>query len=399
MPKCELFWPEKQRNRAVEAGARILRQYGRRLRMSKVLDEEGYPLEERSVQTASQLSSVVHFEFPLRDRPATSEDVQAGEAIFSLVGQGDVRISQSPKLPRNARWTTLKDYPIVWPYWQEPEKPTVAGSADASHSAANTTEPAEVAGLPVVEWIAGKEGRKPVVYEQNGVIWQAEEVEVGGQWQRYYGFVGRYGLAKVPAEEIEFFPDAEEYISVNDHLQVTLNAAPGAEEKGYTVRCKGADYFPSMLFYHAGRPIVFKVQVFNRSGADRPLPPFAEDLAAKGPAGIPMSLELDFCPQIPTPEYIIGLSLGGDTNPQYNVARMPWTNMPLRANVQPLKGKKMERNLFPAEHADCLELDLKQRFDVSKTGTYRLKLKLACGPNGAWQENTAFFSVIDKSAP
>ena len=41
---------------------------------------------------------------------------------------------------------------------------------------------------------------------QTGRVWQAEEVREGDRWRRYYGFVGRHALARVPAEEIEFPP-------------------------------------------------------------------------------------------------------------------------------------------------------------------------------------------------
>ena len=40
-------------------------------------------------------------------------------------------------------------------------------------------------------------------FDQQGWIWQAEERMEGGQWKRYYGFVGRHVVAKVPAGEIE----------------------------------------------------------------------------------------------------------------------------------------------------------------------------------------------------
>ena len=39
---------------------------------------------------------------------------------------------------------------------------------------------------------------------QTGLVWQAEEVREGDRWRRYYGFVGRHALTRVPAEEIEF---------------------------------------------------------------------------------------------------------------------------------------------------------------------------------------------------
>jgi hypothetical protein len=35
-----------------------------------------------------------------------------------------------------------------------------------------------------------------------GLIWQAEEALVDGQWRRYYGFVGNH-ISKVPPEDIE----------------------------------------------------------------------------------------------------------------------------------------------------------------------------------------------------
>jgi hypothetical protein len=41
------------------------------------------------------------------------------------------------------------------------------------------------------------------VYDQDGYVWQAEEVFEGGKWKRYYGFVGHHVVEKVAAEEIE----------------------------------------------------------------------------------------------------------------------------------------------------------------------------------------------------
>ena len=44
-PRCELFWPEKNRDRAVAACAAFLRQYGHRLRLDeKIVDGDGLPL-------------------------------------------------------------------------------------------------------------------------------------------------------------------------------------------------------------------------------------------------------------------------------------------------------------------------------------------------------------------
>ena len=44
---------------------------------------------------------------------------------------------------------------------------------------------------------------------QTGRIWQAEEVREGDRWRRFYGFVGRHALTRVPAEEVEFPPEKD----------------------------------------------------------------------------------------------------------------------------------------------------------------------------------------------
>jgi hypothetical protein len=69
-----------------------------------------------------------------------------------------------------AKWITLKDYPRASATWNSKTKKSV----------------------------------QHISYHQDGHVWQAEEVLVDGQWQRFFGFVGRYCVAKVPAEEIEF---------------------------------------------------------------------------------------------------------------------------------------------------------------------------------------------------
>ena len=73
------------------------------------------------------------------------------------------------KLPITAVWTTLKSHPF-WKIHLRPIRPT----------------------------------KKIVAYEQRGTVWQAEEIRSGNTWKRYFGFVGRHTIAKVPAEEIDF---------------------------------------------------------------------------------------------------------------------------------------------------------------------------------------------------
>jgi hypothetical protein len=358
-PKCELFWPEKHRDRAVAACAALLRQYGHRFRPDdEIVDAEGDP--PWSLFRNYDLDAPgIHLAFRPLDHPATPEDARKGEAIFSLAGQGRVRVSKMPKLPRGARWITLKDYPVL-----------------------ND------------DWGASGKLKRTIGYEQDGVIWQAEEVQADGRWQRYYGFVGRYGLAKVPAEEIEISTPlvAEEWIAAGNHLLVGLQAAPGAEERICVQKSDDSSYLPPMLSYRPGQPLLFKVQAYNRSGAGQPLPVLAEGTGVKARNGsIPMSLQLRYCPEGPFIDCAHGFYPLPAMDLQYTLVGMSWTQVP-RKTTQQLTANPLGRKLMPTERIDCLQLDLKRLFDTSRPGTYRLSLKLRTGKNGDWQEHEVVFA-------
>ena len=109
----------------------------------------------------------------LRIIPATDADVAATTAIFALHGDA-VRIVSLPAWPAKAKWVTFKDYPIQ-----------IQGETDSKTG--------------VTKYIDG--------FRNEGFIWQAEEVQVDGKWQRFYGFVGPHVIARVPADQIEFLKD------------------------------------------------------------------------------------------------------------------------------------------------------------------------------------------------
>jgi hypothetical protein len=163
-PLCELYWPQEKRDAAVAAAAEFLERWGDRFAFK---DQPGVLSELRDAPPARMT-------FPRLDRPATEADVKAGRAIFSLGGASDrVRVWPMPHVPMKGKWTTLKEFPRQ----------------------RQTYEPK-----------TGKSGLQ-LDYEQVGRIWQAEEVREGDHWRRYYGWVGRYRIAKVPADEIEIVPD------------------------------------------------------------------------------------------------------------------------------------------------------------------------------------------------
>ena len=63
-----------------------------------------------------------------------------------------------------------------------------------------------------------------VSYNRRGAIWQAEETFVNGRWERFFGFVGRYQLEKVPATELEF-PLGHEAGNVTPQISGGLESA------------------------------------------------------------------------------------------------------------------------------------------------------------------------------
>ena len=287
--------------------------------------------------------------FATLDHPATRDELRRGEAIFSLAGQGRVRVARVPKLPHPVTWTTRKGDP------------------------------------------------------QGGMVWQAEELEVNGRWQRYYGFVGRYDLAKVPAEEIEFqyewgnseadtiaFYREDEWVDLEEQFHVGLNAAPGTREGDYVLKGEDSNNCP-LLIYRVGQPMVFTLRACNRYGTDHPWPPLAEGVGGKVAAGgIPMAAAAGLSPG----RHAV---VSGARSPLYDVTGLAWTEVPRKTN-KPLAVDPAGRVVAPTEYADCLQLDLNRLYDMSRSGTYRLTFVVPGGNKGARRHNDLVFAVTDKPA-
>lgn len=160
-PPFELYWPTANRDVARAKLAAFLTQWGDNFRYSAL--QSSLPRDFRDLETA-------HLTFPRLDHPATDADVAATRAIFSLSG-GPVRIVSLPAWPAQAKWKTLKDFPVQY-----------QGATDSKTGVTTYDDD----------------------FLNKGFIWQAEEVQVNGKWERYYGFVGAHSIAKVPADQIEF---------------------------------------------------------------------------------------------------------------------------------------------------------------------------------------------------
>jgi Leucine-rich repeat (LRR) protein len=159
-PRCQLYWSEAERDKGVSRCVAFLKQYGERLKFCAAFNE----LPDSRARDGGRVV------FPRLDRPATAEDVRAGRAIFSLADEGKVRLVKLPAVPMKAKWLTYKGVMRSVQFWDS-----------RRNRAGYRMEP-----------------------EQDGLVWQAEEVLKDGKWVRYYGFVGCHVMARVPAAEIEF---------------------------------------------------------------------------------------------------------------------------------------------------------------------------------------------------
>lgn len=157
-PRFEFYWSEDRKYKAIEACISFLQQYGRNFRFKEFAAP--FPPVHRDVILT----------FPQMDHPATPDDVRRGQAIFTLQGKGEVRVKNISQPPLKAKWVKLKQFPYI----------QIARQYDSEKEAQITK------------------------YEQDGFVWQAEQLFVNGKWVDYYGFVGKHGVWMVPGSELVF---------------------------------------------------------------------------------------------------------------------------------------------------------------------------------------------------
>ncbi|HOI55612.1 MAG TPA: hypothetical protein PLP01_10215 [Phycisphaerae bacterium] len=337
-PDCQLYWSDKERDKAVAACAEFLSRYGSRYRQSPEMKRP-----ERRRVTDYLLA------LPSPNGVASPSDVEQGRSIFSLDGQGQRRPVALPQYPMAARWTSLKTHP---------------------HYA----------------WQKNSEGEftKVIAYYQDGVVWQAEEMLREGQWARYYRFVGEYDLARVPADEIEFSA-GENWTQLSRGLDC-LAGAPGIAEPD----CEEG----AVVAFSIGDPVVVGLWLYNRKGTDQAIP---STYSAKRPEqetilGSGIKLQLLY-----TPGDIILSRDGWGNRIGTDIESRPWQAQTpkVRANAE-FHGEEM----LPAGHTRlALEIDLREFFDLTAPGSYRLKFIFSTEDSGFadGESNEVLFSLSPQS--
>jgi hypothetical protein len=251
--------------------------------------------------------------FPRLGHPATAADRDAGRAIFSLEGEGDeVRVVPLPQTPLRALWVTLEDTPTTYQTY------SAEGGSQTRHD-----------------------------FDRSGRVWQAEEARVGDRWICYFGFVGTHTVGRAPAAEVKFL-DGPFYSAQSEGqfgVLLALADPPQSFEEGF----------------RPGAPVVVVARLSNRTGLDLPAP---TEFVGPGPDG---KLAL-------RPGVALKLWRSPDS-PAVPIRRTESASQP--AELPPKRDAVFTpsgatRTLGPARSFEAFRLDLRDWFDLSRPGQYRL---------------------------
>lgn len=292
-PKCRLYWPQEERDKAVKACIAFLQQYGDCFRYAPHLPKRDEYWEEDEACIA----------FERLDHPATRDKVKRGLAIFSLEGEGELRLWRMPVYPLEAEWTAIED----------------------SSSTRRRTD-------------------------KSGGVWQAEEVRKNDKWERYYGFVGRYTIAKVPASEMEFPADYYRWSKLSRGIDCCICPPGGTQQKNAR----------TVFTCEIGEPLVMTAWLRSRSGLDltAPLSYHREDEEGNRKLLSGVSIKLEYTAEKPASPY----------NPYQDNRK--WENLSLKRTAH-FVSDKPGRVLAPTEEFEAFKLDLNEWFDLKKPGSYR----------------------------
>jgi len=312
-PACVVTWPQTKRDEAIAACRAFLRQYG-----------DNFKYRPGDPNYADTIQRVVQIHFPKLDHPATPQDVKEGRAIFSL--SGTVRNYQMP------------DFPI--------------GASRPSHP----EDPHDV----FVDSGTGPM-KKMVAYVTGGRVWQAEEALLNGKWERYYGFVGRYQLDKIPAAEIAFSDVSTNEIS--KCVSISFNGPEGRPDPRIVVDPWSGT--SAAKFISVGDPLPVTVGVQNNSGLDQQVPDalmLPTGASNTLPTGIVISVS--YSPKLPPLAHRY-------TDPEVDLG--PFQELPMRKEISVSKDNLNGPTLKPTQSLTVLKIDLRDYFELTRTGSYRVK--------------------------
>jgi hypothetical protein len=242
-----------------------------------------------------------------------------------------------------ARWGTLKDYPRIAPGpW----------STD--------------------------DALGQVHYDQEGRVWQAEEVWRDGKWQRYYGFVARHKLARAPAAEVEFPPEKDLWAPLSRQLDCQVRHLGDV----------GQDW---LSYVEPGKPVMVTLRLRNRGGLAQTVPSvLLRKETGHGLALHPgVDLHLAYAPPaVPTL---------GEAAPDRG-EQLKWQELQARLAARRALAAP-QKTLRPTEELPALRLDLHDWFDLTRPGHYRLWFTFHKGEGGFAEGKSNEVSFVLRPQP
>lgn len=315
-PGIQFYWPERERDNVVAATAAFIRQYGARYRVPA----PGTEWLDRPSLVFTELG-----------RPATREDVANGRAIFSLEGRGQTRQWPMPKRPMDAEWPSCNVFPRYTAHWDPKTKKSI----------------------------------RTVYRDTKGKVWQAEEVFEDGTWKRYFGFAGRYCVATVAAQDVEFAAERP-WQKMGGGLDCQVSR-PGMERRDGIVTIRSLD---------VGDPLPVTVKLRNRLGVTQTVPSAFYRADDEGGPSLRSGIELSLRrrPLLAPP---------GDHQPAMRREAEPeqWTAVPAKRTSRfrdPGRGRPLE----PCEELVAFTVDLNDWFDIREPGRYRLQITFSSQEDG-----------------
>jgi hypothetical protein len=212
-----------------------------------------------------------------------------------------------------------------------------------------------------------------------GPAWQAEEVFVDGKWERYFGVLGDGKPMKVAASKIDFSGSFPPPGKVTKEISGEIGgpSAPGMEifNMSYGVRHSLA----------MNSPLPVTVDISNHSGLDVAVPgslllPPGAVKTLPAAIGLSVSYSEKLAPAIQR-----------FSEPIFDPA--PYHELPLRKEVVIAPEQPAGSTLYPTQKLTVLKIDLRDFFDMSRPGTYRVEALFHVPGEPGSKSNEVTFSI------
>ena len=212
-----------------------------------------------------------------------------------------------------------------------------------------------------------------------GPAWQAEEVLVDGKWERYYGLFEKGKPVKVPAVQIDFPGSFPWQGKVTAQFSGELEGPPDFDRRELNMS------YAKRLLLHLGEPVPVTVSICNHTGLDLSAPESV--LIPSGatktlPEGI--SLTVSYSDKVPP------------VIQRFEAAPFDFgafLDIPLRKEVVVSREKGLSPMLTPTGKLPVLKIDLREFFDLSHPGTYKVKVLFHVPGQPASESSVVTFSI------